>query len=142
MCSRLSFTFGSVPQRWLIVITTNHPSIRFSLTNDTREGRLVLITPSLESRQLVTCTASLAHEVASYTIRPTMPAIKALVLSSLAAVAIADGLYVHSNELAAHLAKRRQMPAYGTPAYNCHDNCGKLLPCWKETRVPDLNYVD
>ncbi|KAK8123670.1 hypothetical protein PG999_003588 [Apiospora kogelbergensis] len=73
-----------------------------------------------------------------------MPAIKALVLSSLAAVAIADGLYVHSNELAAHLAKRRQMPAYGTPAYNCHDNCGQSIiaargsdPCDDKTFLTD-----
>ncbi|KAK8076318.1 dynactin arp1 p25 subunit [Apiospora phragmitis] len=76
-----------------------------------------------------------------------MYTIRALVLSSLAAAAVTDGLYVHSNELAAHFAKRQQMPEPGTPAYNCHDNCGKFCqsiiasrgedPCYDKTFLTD-----
>ncbi|KAK7937410.1 uncharacterized protein PG986_014278 [Apiospora aurea] len=73
-----------------------------------------------------------------------MSAIRALILSSLATLAVADGLYVHSNELAAHFAKRQQMPAPGTPAYNCHDNCGQSIiasrggdPCHDKTFLTD-----
>ncbi|KAK7990701.1 hypothetical protein PG990_014981 [Apiospora arundinis] len=73
-----------------------------------------------------------------------MSTIRALILSSFAAVALADGLYVHSNELAAHLSKRQQMPEPGTPAYNCHDNCGQSIiasrgadPCHDKTFLTD-----
>ncbi|KAK8109000.1 dynactin arp1 p25 subunit [Apiospora sp. TS-2023a] len=73
-----------------------------------------------------------------------MSAIRALVVASLAAVAVADGLYVHSNELAAHFAKRQKMPEPGTPAYNCHDNCGQSIiasrgkdPCHDKTFLTD-----
>ncbi|KAK8015947.1 hypothetical protein PG991_008835 [Apiospora marii] len=73
-----------------------------------------------------------------------MSPIRTLVLASLAAMATADGLYVHSNELAAHFAKRQQMSEPGTPAYNCHDNCGQSIiasrgedPCHDKTFLTD-----
>ncbi|KAK8091861.1 hypothetical protein PG997_002222 [Apiospora hydei] len=84
------------------------------------------IDPSLEPRWPV-IPQRVAAKIIFYTTRSAMSAIRALVLFSLAAVAVADGLYVHSNELAAHFAKRQQMPEPGTPAYNCHDNCGQSI---------------